>query len=131
MIAVVDDRDSLRLEGPDGTVCMTLTVDDAGPRLAVHAQSVEISAEHEMRLSCQRLDIDVAEDLTMRAGGVVATEGFSQIIRAHRGDVDITANDDVHVDGERIHLNSPYLRPGTAIRGLRHLRGEPECAGEE
>lgn len=102
---------TLHLHAPDGTLCLTLHLDAAGPRLEVAAHSVAIVAEKNLQMRCEDLEITAQHSISMIAGGVISTEGFAQVMRARTGDIELKANDDVRVDGERIYLNSPYTQP--------------------
>lgn len=101
--------DLLQLAAPDGRLCLTIRLDPAGPQVEVHGATLAVSAQKSLRLACESLEIEVETDISMRAGGTIQTEGFSQVVRARRGDVHVVANDDVRIDGERVHLNSPYV----------------------
>lgn len=112
---VRDEGSALDVHAPDGRLCVRLVLAADGPRIEISGASLAVHAEREIALSCQRFTVDAAEGLALRSGadlevraeGALRSEGFSQAIVARRGDVDIQANDDVAVDGERIRLNSP------------------------
>ena len=104
------------------------------PALAAHAQSLAVASDGVLRLDCDRLEIqapggtslrtgsleqEIAGDLRTRAGGVIESEAHAQRMHARRGDVALSANDDVTLDGERVRLNSPReatpVRPGAPL----------------
>lgn len=120
------NRGTLRLRAPDGTLCLTIRLDETGPHLEVSAASVAVSAEKSLRMSCENLEVFAEKNISMRARGTFETEGFDQLIRATTGDIHVHANDDVRVDGERIHLNSPYTHrsPRVPVGESKPARGE-------
>ena len=75
------DRSLVQLRGPQG-ICLAIEVTEAGPVL---------------RFDGPGLAFHVAGALTISADSVS--------IQARRGDVQLTANDDVKLNGERVLLN--------------------------
>ena len=65
--------------------------------------------------------------MVARADGEIVTEGAGQQHRARIGSVDITANDDVTLYGERILLNEPQVLPAPPVdlarRTIAHRDG--------
>lgn len=123
------EQNLITLTAPDGRVCLSVELRPEGPVVEVHAQSLSVASEGVLRLDCDRLEIqapggtslrtgsleqDVAGDLRTRAGGVIESEAHAHRLHARRGDVALSANDDVILDGERVRLNSP--REATPIR---------------
>ena len=114
-----EDRGSLEVRAPDGRICVSIRLTEAGPVVEIAAAELRIASQGELELKARRLSIESAEslslatagDLSLRAGGALRTSGFEQSIEATRGDVVIDASDDVKIDGERIRLNSPDPAP--------------------
>ncbi|AMM25107.1 hypothetical protein [Variovorax sp. PAMC 28711] len=67
--------------------------------LAVSADSVDLSATHDLALRC-------GGDLTLAADGRIDARAGALALDATRGDVAITANDDVRLEGERVRMNA-------------------------
>ena len=67
--------------------------------LAVSADSVALTATHDMALRC-------GGDLTLEAEGRIDARAGAMGFEATRGDVEVTANDDVRLEGERIRMNA-------------------------
>ena len=128
------EQDLITLTAPDGRVCLSVALRPDGPVVQVHAQSLEVASDGVLRLDCDRLEIqapggtslrtgsleqEIAGDLRTRAGGVIESEAHAQRMHARRGDVALSANDDVTLDGERVRLNSPReatpIRPGAPL----------------
>ena len=130
----VREQDLITLTAPDGRVCLSVALRPDGPVVEVHAQSLSVASDGVLRLDCERLEIeapggtslhtgslvqDIAGDLRTRAGGVIESEAHAQRLHARRGDVALSANDDVTLDGERVRLNSPreatLVQPGAPL----------------
>jgi hypothetical protein len=128
------EQNLITLTAPDGRVCLSVELRPEGPVVQVHAQSLSVASDGLLRLDCDRLEIqapggtllrtgsfeqDVAGDVRTRAGGVIDSDAHAQRLHARRGDVALSANDDVTLDGERVRLNSPReatpIRPGAPL----------------
>jgi hypothetical protein len=122
------DQDLITVTAPDGQLCLSIALRPDGPVVEVHAQSLRFASRGLLQLDCDRLEINAAHETTLRtgaliqeiagdvrtrAGGTVEVEAHSQRLRARRGDIQLHANDDVSLDGERVLLNSP--RPATRV----------------
>lgn len=108
-----EDGRLLRLEGADGRTGIRIRITREGPvlevdgdlalraggRLELEGESVAIRARDHLQLSAGG-DADVA------IKGDLMTRARINQIRAELGDVRISANDDVRLDGERIFMNS-------------------------
>lgn len=140
----VREQDLLTLTAPDGRVCLSVALRPEGPLVEVHAQSLSVASDGVLRLDCDRLEIqapggtslrtgslvqEIAGDLRTRAGGVIESEAHAQRLHARRGDVALSANDDVTLDGERVRLNSPreatLIRPGAPLPTVSALTAVP------
>ncbi len=123
------EPDLITLTAPDGRVCLSVALRPEGPVVQVQAQSLSVASDGVLRLACDRLEIqapggtslrtgsleqEIAGDLRTRAGGIIDSEAHAQRLHARRGDVALSANDDVTLDGERVRLNSP--REATLVR---------------
>lgn len=102
----------LRLVGPDGAQPLEITIGPEGPILRLRT-GLTVAVDGPLALSADTLslrgqsavDISSAGSLSIRAEGDLLSEARAQVIQANAGDVRVTANDDVVVDGERIKLN--------------------------
>lgn len=115
--------DHLSITAPDGRICLKIVLLPDGPLVEMQSVSLSIAARDALTLECDRLDIHARQeiilrsdgdlsqqaggDLRLRAEGLLETEAHTQHLRARWGDIQVTANDDVLLDGERIRLNSP------------------------
>jgi hypothetical protein len=121
-------RELVTVTAPDGRLCLSIALGAEGPVVEVHAQALRFASQGLLRLDCDRLEInaaretvlrtgalvqDVVGEVRTRAGGVVDAEAHSHRLRSRLGDIQLCANDDVSLDGERVLLNSP--RPATPV----------------
>ncbi len=119
----IPDAEILRIKAPDGRICLNITLTPEGPAVELSGVSLEVATQGDLKLNCQRMEINAEKEIAIRSGGdlsqvsqgnirveaegTIETEGFSQRLRARLGDIEATANDDVMLHGERIRLNSP------------------------
>jgi len=107
------DEDMLRVEAPDGRLCVTVVVTPTGVRieldgteLAIRSSGgVSIDAEHVALRGREGLSLATDRDMEIRAGGVIRTEGHAQHLVSRMGDLTVYANDDVKIAAERIKMN--------------------------
>ncbi len=119
----VPRADLIEIVAPGGELCLSIRLDASGPMVEVRAASLRVATEGDLVLDCERFEVNAREDITLisaggiaqdahgdvviRADGEIATEAAGQQHRARRGNVDIRANDDVMLEGERVKLNGP------------------------
>jgi hypothetical protein len=107
------DQDMLQLLGADGNVKLSLCITPAGPVLRFEGggltiQSVgalAIDAEHVTIRGRKGVVISSDGDARICVEGDLSTRARAQDISAELGDINIHANDDVKLDGERIRMN--------------------------
>jgi hypothetical protein len=109
-----EDRELLEVQAPDGKMCLKILLLPEGPVVEVQGQALRLASSGEIRLDCAELAVNVSGDVAFRAGGVIDSEARAQRVRARLGDIQLHANDDVTLDGERIRLNSPKSAPPAA-----------------
>ncbi len=116
------DADVLRFRAPNGECVLTIHLTDAGPVVRVAAAALEVSVPKRLSLDCEEFHlhasggafIDVGGDLRERVGGSVhrvalgdaITEAQHVRVETRPGGIELRANDDVCVTGERVLLNS-------------------------
>jgi hypothetical protein len=119
----VPQGDLIELVAPGGELCLSIRLSAAGPIVEVRAASLKVATQGDISLDCERFAVNAREDIALvSSGGIVhdahgdlvlrsdaeiATEAEGQQHRARRGNIDIQANDDVMLDGERVVLNGP------------------------
>jgi ABC-type cobalamin transport system ATPase subunit len=107
-----EDGDLLRLIGADGQTAVTLLVTPAGPVLRFEG-SLRIQATGDLELGAARIALHAQEMLSLSSGGgaQLAVAGDLDLsarvqnITAELGNVNVTANDDVRITGERVRVN--------------------------
>jgi hypothetical protein len=101
-LAAADGRELVRIEmGADGLELrasgLTLTWNEGG--------GLRLEVDRLTLVGRQHVAIETAGDLELRAGGRMSFTAPDQAITATVGDVQISANDDVTLSGEKILLN--------------------------
>lgn len=103
----------LRIIGRDGKVSLAIYVTEDGPVVRLESSAIEIEAQGQLSLNAERVAIHGRKSLSLTSDGNVSldtpedihSDARSQKITARLGNVDIKANDDVTMDGERIRMN--------------------------
>jgi len=110
-----NEPDFLQIKAPDGTICLNIKVSSQGPQVELQAASLSIKTKDNLSLNCKNFDISTHNNINLHSGGdvsltakgVIKSQGFSQELRAAKGNISAYANDDIDINGERILLNSP------------------------
>jgi hypothetical protein len=105
-------NDRLILVRPDGTAPLVLEIGSHGPVLRL-AGNVSLETNGDFRLKARNLELQADEKLTVTSGGAVqvnaagdfVSQARQQHITADLGNVNVKANDDVRINGERILMN--------------------------
>ncbi len=106
------DADVVTLFAPDGRVSFSVRVTPSGPVLTFD-DSLTIEANDALELRARRVAISGREGVSIESGADASIEvagDFTstarvQNVRARLGNVNLKANDDVRLRGERIRLN--------------------------
>lgn len=99
------DHDRLVIRAPDGAAEMTIRLTAEGPVVELRSASLELSATRDVTVRCQRFDVEASAGVELCSGERVHVDADAVELNARRGNVDVRANDDVTVSGERIFLN--------------------------
>jgi len=103
----------IRLVGADGQMTLTVHITPAGPVLQFGGAGLAIQADGDLAVSARRLVLHGREevtvctdgDLTVRATGDLHSSARIQNLTAELGNVNVKANDDVRLNGERVMVN--------------------------
>ena len=103
----------LRIRDSHGGLGVAITVTEQAITLHVERANLAIRAERDLEVSAERLHLHARAglaitsngDMTMEATGDIITTGRAQSIEATHGNVNLEANDDVRLQGERVRLN--------------------------
>ncbi len=114
-------RDRLTIRSATGEVELQIYMTEKGPLLRFRAADLELEATRDVKVHCEEFHVKAEKhiiqesggDLRQRIGGQadVKVRGRMTLaarearLQAKRGNVQIEANDDVEVLGERIKLN--------------------------
>ena len=115
-----DGTDRLIVRGTSGEVELEVTLTAEGPRLRFRSAELALETEGKLSMRCEDLDLRVrgkiyqesasldqrvAGDATLSVRGKLRQRARETEIRSLRGNVEIAANDDVRLVGERVKLN--------------------------
>ena len=114
-------RDRLTIRSKTGEVELEICLTEKGPLLRFRAADVELEATREVKVQCEDFVVQAKKDIVQESGGDLRQRigGRADVkvrrkmtlaaaearLVAKRGNVEIEANDDVEVVGERIKLN--------------------------
>ncbi|HTN92101.1 MAG TPA: hypothetical protein VL242_50875 [Sorangium sp.] len=115
------EEERVTVRSASGEVELDVRFTPSGPVLRIRAAELELSSPGAVRVDCDRFHVraehgivhetggdlaqTVAGDATTRVRGELRAEARQATIEARRGDVQLVANDDVQLLGERIKLN--------------------------
>lgn len=113
--------DILTVSAADGRVELSVRFTEAGPVLSFEAAGIRLESPGEVTVACERFRVEASDSVELRSAGsleaiaegdaVVRAEGAARIeghaveVCSRRGNVELKANDDVRLRGERIKLN--------------------------
>ncbi len=103
----------LEIVGADGRVTLSVRVTPAGPVLELEGCGLLIRATGDLAVQAERVAIHGREEVCITSGGDatigvagdLATTARIQNITAVLGNVNVKANDDVRLNGERVLVN--------------------------
>lgn len=121
-ILIIDrQHGELRLLQRDLSVALSISVTEQGLVLNLNALQLNIRALEQLNLSAAKVNIEATEEISLKTGGdfvqTVDKNSHTKVsgdhyhiarvqnIRAELGNVNINANDDVRLNGERVKLN--------------------------
>ena len=103
----------LKILSADGRLTLSIRVTPSGPVLHVEGAGLMIQADGDLAVSAGRVAIHARDGLALSTGGDahihavgnLHTSGRMQTITADLGNVNVKANDDVKLNGERVLVN--------------------------
>ena len=113
LVERVEGQNFLKIVGADGLVRLSIHISPAGPILRLEGPGLLIQADGPLAIDAEQVSIHAREGLSLSSGadaeicaaGNLTTQANAQIITAHLGNVSLSANDDVTLNGERIRMN--------------------------
>ncbi len=111
--AAAESCDEVTIRGPEGEVLLEVALTPAGPVLRFHAAQVQLDCTGAFKVQCESFEVRTAGDIVQHAGGDLVQSASGDLraesreltLEARRGNVDVRANDDVNLNGERVRLN--------------------------
>jgi uncharacterized Zn finger protein len=113
--------DILTVTAADGRVELSVRFTPDGPVLSFDSAGLRLESPGTVTFSCERFQVEAREAVALhsagaieaaaeggtvvQAGGPLRVEGHAVEVRSRRGNVDVSANDDLRLRGERIKLN--------------------------
>jgi hypothetical protein len=106
-------EDRLMITSANGKVSLTITITDSGPVLHLEGAGLMIKTDGDLAINARSLAIHGRDGIALTTGGDahicaagdLTTKARIQNITAELGNVNLQANDDVKIDGERILMN--------------------------
>lgn len=103
----------LSLLGRDGQVCLAIEITEAGPVLRFEGANLKLRVGGDLLIEADRLALQGRSEVTLHSGGDLrmqadrnlTSQARVQTIQADLGDVNVKANDDVKLRGERVRVN--------------------------
>jgi hypothetical protein len=115
------EKGELTLLGKSQNIQMVISMSDDSLVVNLNARQLNIHASDELNFSAKKINIDAEEQLSIKTGGdliqrvghnsVTEVKGVNKTVAqiqkmaASLGNVEIKANDDVRLDGERVLFN--------------------------
>jgi len=109
------DKNVLRIVRPDGVVGISITITPQGMTMSLAGADLLLETTGALAVRADTLSlhgersvsVTTGGDAIFKATGDMYSEARVQNVKATLGNVNVWANDDVKLDGERIRLNSP------------------------
>jgi hypothetical protein len=107
------DANVLKIMGPEGTLRLSIRVTADGPELQVEASEVNIHVADALNIDAGQVRIHGRDSLALTSGGDAKLAAAGDLdssariqnITATLGNVNVEANDDVRMNGERVLMN--------------------------
>ncbi|QEF98453.1 hypothetical protein Mal15_25050 [Stieleria maiorica] len=106
-------RQSVHLMSVDGKCRLEIQITESGPVLMLNGAGLQVSVDGPLAFDAGKVSIHARDsmalstdgDLSLKSGGEMHSVGRSQSIESELGDVNVKANDDVRLNGERVRVN--------------------------
>lgn len=107
------DADVVQFLSRQGEITLSVILTEAGPVLQFQGASLALQASGSLSIEAEHLhlhgrggvSLTTNGDLSVQATGDLTSEARAQKITATLGDVNVSANDDVRLLGERVRMN--------------------------
>lgn len=121
ILIVNTEKQEIKLVDNNKTTQLIISVKEKGLSLAINAFEINIHATDELNFSSKTIKMSASEKIEIKTdgdlefkiekdcnseiGGASQSNAKTQLIRANLGNVEMKANDDVRLDGERVLFN--------------------------
>lgn len=95
----------VRILGPDGEGVVTIHITPTGVTLRLPGRGASLRIDGDLAIDAERVSIHGRSGVAITSDGDLETRARIQNVTAELGNVNIRANDDVKMDGERILMN--------------------------
>lgn len=110
---LADSEDCVRLVDADGVISLIIRITAGGTMIELGGGPVALNVKGDLAISARKLLLHGQEEVVVSSGADVRIDAQEncvlqakrQQITAAVGDVEVYANDDVKIDGERIRMN--------------------------
>ena len=99
------EGNAVRIVGPGGDLLLTVLLTPSGPVLRFEGARLSLETSGDLALNARHVSIHGREGVRISSEGDFESRARIQDITATLGNVNLRANDDVKLDGERILLN--------------------------
>lgn len=114
----------LTILAPDGRVSLCIHITSDGPVLHFESGRLTLEARGILTVDAERIAIHGREGVAITSGGDAKicaagdldSQARIQNITAHLGNVNVRANDDVRLNGERVMMNCDAEPPQTPMK---------------
>jgi hypothetical protein len=102
-----EGQDALELLERDGRMSLNVSITEQGVTLSIHGASLELSLERELTINAESIALHGRSSVALATEGTLSSVARSVRVETTHGNIELEANDDVRVDGERVLLNCP------------------------
>lgn len=100
-----DGEDALVLLERDGRMTLNISITEQGVTLSIGGAALELALERELTISAESISLHGRKGMSLATEGKLDSIARSVRVETTHGNIELEANDDVKLDGERILLN--------------------------
>ncbi|MBK8262296.1 MAG: hypothetical protein IPK80_13285 [Nannocystis sp.] len=115
--------DLIRIAGADGLVALTVHVSPRGLEVRLEGAALTLKSSGALTVDAERLRLRGRLGVEIETDGALSLKAQEQAIEATLGSVQVRANDDISLDGERVRLNCDDQPRRRTHRRTQTLRG--------
>lgn len=100
-----EGEDALVLLERDGKMSLSVSITEQGVTLSIGGAALELRLERELTIDAESIVLHGRSGVSLTTEGQLASVARSVRVETTHGNIELEANDDVKLDGERILLN--------------------------